>query len=57
MVPAWPDSALGHERALGTDQTNETVIVDERVGVKWLLHPDPARERAPRRCTRPLSRS
>jgi maltokinase len=40
--------APGRERALGTDQTNETVIVDERVGVKWLLHPDPARERAPR---------
>jgi maltokinase len=38
----------GSERSLGTDQTNETVVVDERVGVKWLLHPDPARERAPR---------
>jgi maltokinase len=43
-----PDAGPGRERALGTDQTNETVIVDERVGVKWLLHPDPARERAPR---------
>ncbi len=42
------DALEGLERALGTDQTNETVIVDGRWGVKWLLHPDPARERAPR---------
>lgn len=33
---------------MGVDQTNESVVVDERLVVKWLLHPDPARERAPR---------
>ena len=33
---------------MGVDQTNESVVVGERLAVKWLLHPDPARERAPR---------
>ena len=36
------------ERAVGVDQTNESVVVGERLAVKWLLHPDPARERGPR---------
>lgn len=35
------------ERPMGVDQTNVSVVVGERLVVKWYRHPDPAGERAP----------
>lgn len=38
----------GAERPMGVDQTNVSVVVGERVVVKWYRHPDAQGERAPR---------
>jgi maltokinase len=39
------------ERGIDVDQTNELVVVGERVVVKWLLHPTDEEQPAPRRLT------
>ncbi len=52
---AWRRAALGAasaaadlpERALGVDQTNDSVIVGEAAVVKWYRHPGPDTRRAP----------
>ncbi len=41
-----PPEARG-ERAMGVDQTNDSVVVGEAVVVKWLLRPSPAVHPAP----------
>jgi maltokinase len=43
VVLRWLDrpSAIGSERGIGVDQTNASVVVGERVMVKWILAPDP----------------
>lgn len=45
VLPAAP---AGPERPMGVDQTNASVVVGERVVVKWYRRPDPRGERAPR---------
>lgn len=40
-------AAGGPERPMGVDQTNASVVVGERVVVKWYRRPDPRGERAP----------
>lgn len=47
VAPAVPAAAPEPERPMGVDQTNTSVVVGERLVVKWYRHPDPAGERAP----------
>jgi maltokinase len=46
--PAGATGSVGREeRPMGVDQTNVSVVVGERLVVKWYRQPDPAGERAP----------
>jgi maltokinase len=49
MIQSWTERTASGERAIGVDQTNESIIVGESAVVKWATHLQEGPHPAPRR--------